>query len=114
MGLTYLSLGQVDTAKSIGDRLCQQVSKQKDLDKGIFYHLFDDDGNFVTSYNPEMDGWRLFSVNGNRVKQMWWSIGYPAAYLGILYRLTKNNKYLKTAEKILNFAANKCNDDIRN
>lgn len=83
------------------------------MDKGIFYQIFDDNGDYYTD-EAEMKGWVLFCVNGNRVKQNWWSIGYPAAYLGILYRMTKNKKYLDAAECILDFAITKCNDDIRN
>eukprot|EP01084_Bolivina_argentea_P198438 339796_1 len=113
LGLTYLSLGYVDRALKFGDRLLEQIERQPDMDKGIFYQIFDDNGNFKTDEN-EMKDWVLFCVNGNRVKQSWWSIGYPAAYLGILYRVTKNKKYLDGAECILDFAINKCNDDIRN
>ena len=46
------------------------------------------------------------------MKQPWFSIGYPAAFLAQLYKATNNERYLAGAESLLQYAI-KCNEDLR-
>ena len=84
----------------------------------VFYLRFKDDGEWIYEYKDKSDPaecptMNLLRIDSGRVKQSWWAMGYPAAYLAILYRYTKEKKYLDVSERLIQFAA-ECNDDIRN
>jgi len=111
IGLTNLYMGQMDVATSIGDTIVKMVDKQPGLDFSTgeprFYMRFDDDFNLLKGFAPDDKGVKLAAImKAENPNQCWWSLGYPAAYLAILYRSTGQEKYLEGAKKILDFAAN--------
>lgn len=100
-GLVNLEMNNMKIATSAGNYLLQAMDKQIDLKHG-FYLRLDKNGNLITDFsNDQMPFYFLSSTKPNQLHFM---IGYPAAYLAILYKKTKNTAFLTAAKDYLDFS----------
>jgi len=118
LGNTYLFMGNKEKALAVGDTICRMVDAQPNLegsgDALRFYMRFNDDFQLIKGYPEGARGVKNAAIcKGNEAFQCWWSLGYPVAYLANLYNMTREVKYLQSAEKILAFCL-RCNENLRN
>lgn len=109
LGLTSLYFGNLEKAKSAGELLQRFVSMQPDIEQG-FYLRLNDVGKIITDFPQEAS--IFFKVSAVQPDQAYFMIGYPAAFLGKLYQVTREKHYLGTAKSYLDFALN-CHDNLR-
>lgn len=100
-GLINLEIGNLDVAISAGDFLCEAINKQPNLKNG-FNLRFDKQGNLITEFPKEQAP--FYFISASKPNQLHFMIGYPSAYLAILYKKTKNEKYLNAAKAYLDFS----------
>ena len=100
LGTTYLYMHNLERAKLIGNTIIKALNKQSsnmnDKSKAVYYLRFDDDFKFIKYIKPEKGKRIIYKINASKVKQPWFAIGYPVAFLGQLYQATGDNKYLQT------------------
>lgn len=99
-GLVNLEMDNLDIAISAGNFLCEAIKKQSNLDEGFYLRL--KDGDVVTGFSKEQAP--FYFVSKTEPNQLHFMIGYPAAYLAMLYKKTKNKEYLESAIKYLEFS----------
>lgn len=99
-GLMALYFGDLEKAKAAGDLLLDMYAAQDDLDAG-FYLRMDWKGRIIKDYPPEMGV--FYFVSATEENQAYFFVGYPIAYLGLLYRATGDVRYQEGADKYLNF-----------
>lgn len=100
-GLMNLEFDNLDVAISAGKYLCDVIKKQSDLKKG-FYLRLDKQGGLLTEFSKEQAPFCFVSVT--EPDQLHFMIGYPAAYLAILYKRTKDLNFLNAAKTYLDFS----------
>lgn len=100
-GLLNLEMGNLEIAISAGNYLCQAINKQPNLKNG-FYLRLDNEGNLITSFPKEQTA--FYFVSSTEPNQLHFMIGYPAAYLAMLYKKTKNLDFLTAAKSYLDFS----------
>lgn len=103
--LINLEMGKVDDAIAAGKYLCQALTKQTDSAKG-FYLRLDKEGNLITDSQTA-----LHFVSKTDPNQLHFMIGYPAAYLTILYKHTQNPEFLNAAKAYLDFSLS-CHESV--
>jgi hypothetical protein len=100
-GLIHLEMGNNEIAISAGNYLCYAIDKQPDIENR-FYLKFDKDEKPITAFSKDS---ALFSViEKNEPMQLYFMIGYPCAYLAILFENMGEMKFLKAAQLYLDFA----------
>lgn len=107
-GLINLEMGNMDVAMSAGNYLCRAISKQPNLAQG-FYLRFDEKGEVITQFPQEKTIFNFVSTI--EPNQLHFMIGYPAAYLAMLYDKTKNEDFLNASKAYLDFSLS-CNEQI--
>jgi len=114
LAFTMLHMGDERRARLLSETIVRMVAKQPHLgDALVYYNRFDDDLNLLQHFAPDDKGVKLAAiVDGNKPGQCWWSLGYPAAVLAHMYMRTGEQRYLDTAEHILQFAS-RCHQDLR-
>lgn len=100
-GLMALYFGDLEKARAAGDLLLEMYAAQDSLTTG-FYLRIDRKGRLIKEYPPEMGGFYL--VSATEENQAYFFIGYPIAYLGLLYRATGDERYQDGADAYLDFA----------
>jgi hypothetical protein len=101
MGLVHLEGGRLDLAIASGDYLCRALEVQPNLKVGLYLRL-DNDGNAITKYPEGMAPFML--VEKAKSNQLYFMVGYPIAYLTLLYEKTGDAKYLESAQAYADFA----------
>lgn len=100
-GLINLEMGNQEIAMAAGHYLCQAIAKQPNLKQG-FYLRLDKEGELITIFDEGQVP--FYFVSTTEPNQLHFMIGYPAAYLAILYKKTRNREFLIAAERYLNFS----------
>ncbi|AIT63682.1 hypothetical protein [Coxiella burnetii] len=100
-GLINLERGQLATAISAANYLCDAIKNQPA--KGIFYLRFDSSGNAVVDFPKGQAS--FYSIDSNNSDQLYFMIGYPCAFLALMYKETKEKKYLNNAIAYFEFSA---------
>lgn len=108
LGLLNLERGNISRAEEAGRFLCRALDIQPNLGKGIFLRLNKDE-TIITSFSEKNAP--LHIVSKTEPGQLYFMIGYPMAYLGLLYETTAKTEYLDSAKKYLDFALT-CHEDI--
>ncbi len=65
--------------------LCDAIKNQPA--KGIFYLRFDSSGNAVVDFPKGQAS--FYSIDSNNSDQLYFMIGYPCAFLALMYKETK-------------------------
>jgi hypothetical protein len=99
LGLLSLYFGDLKRAKMAGNFLCQALEKQSNRD--IFYLRFDKQGAIIDTFPEEVA--TLFAVDATKPQQFYFMLGYPCAFLGLLYGATSEINYLTGAQAYLKF-----------
>jgi hypothetical protein len=107
-GLINLEMENIDVAISAGNYLCKALSKQPNLSDG-FYLRLDQQGQIITPFAKEQMAFNFISAT--EPNQLHFMIGYPAAYLALLYKKTRNEEFLNAAKAYLDFSLS-CNEQI--
>ncbi len=107
-GLINFEVGNLDIAIKTGCFLCEAIKKQPHLEDG-FYLRLDKEGNLITQFPKEQSA--FYFVSAIEPNQLYFMIGYPAAYLAILYKKTKNSNFLNSAKAYLDFSLS-CDKNI--
>ena len=102
-GLLALYFGDLDKAQQAGDVLLEIFAGQPDLNVG-FYERIDWKGNAITEFPEELTP--FYFISATKPDQPYFFIGYPIAYLGLLYRATGETRYLEGAQDYLNWILN--------
>jgi hypothetical protein len=100
-GLMALYFGDLDRARAAGDLLLDLYALQDNLTTG-FYLRMDWKGRLIKEYPPDMAV--FYFVSATEPNQAYFFIGYPIAYLGLLYRATGDDRYQAGANAYLDWA----------
>jgi hypothetical protein len=100
-GLINLEMDKLDIAIAAGNYLCEAIQKQPDLSQG-FYLRFNKEKNVITDF-PK-DKTVFYYVSTKESNQLYFMLGYPAAYLVLLYKKTNNLEFLNAAKSYLDFS----------
>jgi hypothetical protein len=100
-GLINLEMNKLDIAVAAGKYLCEAFRKQPSLHRG-FYLRFNKEKNAITDFSKDQA--LFYYVSTTEPKQLHFMIGYPAAYLALLYKRTKNLEFLDAAKSYLDFS----------
>ncbi len=100
-GLMALYFGDMDKARAAGDLLLKLYAAQDSLDTG-FYLRIDSNGKLIKTFPQESAVFYLVSTTQDN--QAYFFVGYPIAYLGLLYRATGDQRYQDGANAYLNYA----------
>jgi len=116
LGTTYLYLNNLERARKVGDMIVKMIAKQpdwKDKSKGYPYYLrFNDNFEYITYVKPEAGVRTIYKVQGDLIRQPFFSIGYPVAFMGLCYQVFGDSKYLETGEELIEYAL-RINKDVR-
>lgn len=107
-GLINLEMNNLDAAIAAGNYLCEALSRQPELKKG-FYLRINNKGEVITQYPAEKAA--FYFVSTTQPNQLHFMIGYPSAYLAILYKHTKDMKFLDAAKAYLDFSLS-CDESV--
>ncbi|HVY53187.1 MAG TPA: hypothetical protein VHA13_01560, partial [Gammaproteobacteria bacterium] len=107
-GLVNLENNEFETAFLAGSFLCEAFKKQPDLCAG-FYLRFDLSGQPLKHCNYDQKPY--YFVNAIEPNQLHFMIGYPAAFLAILYKNTNNLDFLNAAKGYLDFSLS-CHESV--
>lgn len=99
-GLVHLEMNNMKLAISAGNYLCDVLNVQPDLANG-FYLNFDQAGQPVTSEDALASPFGY--LNKHEPNQMYFMMGYPAAFLVMLYKHTGEEKYLEAARYYVDY-----------
>jgi len=108
MGLIHLEGERIDLALKAGDYLCAASDKQPELERG-FYLRLNADSNVITEY-PDAAA-AVMIVERAKPGQLYFMLGYPIAYLTLLFEKTGDVKYLDSAKRYADFALS-CHEDF--
>ena len=97
------------TAKAAADFIARSVAKQPLTD--AFYTRVGQGGEPVTSYPQDQQGFAI--IRASEANQLYFFLGYPAAFLGLAYRNLKDDSYLEQAKRLLDFCL-QCDESIYN
>ena len=100
-GLMALYFGDMEKAKAAGDLLLDLYAAQDDLDTG-FYLRIDSQGKPIKTF-PK-DSAVFYLISSKEDNQAYFFVGYPIAYLGLLYRATGDQRYQEGANAYLDYA----------
>ena len=100
-GLINLEMGNSDLATSAGSYLCEAIRKQPKLEDG-FYLRFDEKKSVITDFPKDKTA--FYYVSTKEPNQLHFMIGYPAAFLALLYKKTNHLEFLNAAKSYLDFS----------
>lgn len=107
-GHIRLERGDIATAIESGNYLINLIDVQPDLTKG-FYLRLDKQGNLITDF-PKYDS-SIHWVSREEPDQLYFMLGYPIAYLGLLFQSTQNFDFFEAAHRYVDFVLS-CHEDI--
>jgi hypothetical protein len=100
-GLIHLEMQNEEMALSAGNYLCDAIEKQPDI-QNKFYLRFNSNGSLITDDKRELE---LFcKIEKREPNQLHFMMGYPSAFLAILYARTNKECYIKSAKCYLDFS----------
>lgn len=99
-GLMALYFGDMKKARAAGNLLLEMFAAQDDLASG-FYLRVDWKGRPIKEFPPELAV--FYYVSATDPNQAYFFVGYPIAYLGLLYRATGEQKYQDGANAYLDW-----------
>ncbi|KAK7507580.1 hypothetical protein BaRGS_00001515 [Batillaria attramentaria] len=102
LGLAFLYFGDMDKAVATGDLMGRFVEKQKNLDKYFLLRVRGDTGELIEEL-PAEDLAVYYRVDRFKPRQLYFMLGYPVFFLYYLAQATGDQKYIKTAEAILDY-----------
>lgn len=108
LGLINLEMDQMEFAIAAGNYLCSAFNMQSSVTDG-FYLRFDKNGRPITEFTHEES--TFYFVNTKEPNQRHFMVGYPSAYLALLYKKTGDTKYLLAAKDYLDFALS-CDSNV--
>lgn len=100
-GLINLEANHIESAVLAGNYLCEAIELQLDIENA-FYLRFDGDKKPITIFEKDMAA--FMCVDKYADDQLYFMIGYPSAFLAMLYKKTHDRKYLDAAKKYLDFS----------
>lgn len=100
-GLINLESDHIETAITAGNYLSDAIQNQPNLKNG-FYLRLDKEKNIICDF-PK-DKTPFYFVSTTEPNQLHFMIGYPAAYLAMLYKKTNNPSFLNAAQSYLDFS----------
>jgi hypothetical protein len=100
-GLMALYFGDMEKARAAGELLLEFYELQDNLSTG-FYLRMDWKDRLIKEYPADMAV--FYFVSATESNQAYFFIGYPIAYLGLLYRATGDERYQVGANKYLDWA----------
>ena len=109
VGLIHLEGKRLDMAINLGDYLCFAFNKQPSIDSKLYLRM--DQDNVITKYSDEISPFMV--VEKSEPNQLYFMVGYPIAYLTLLYEESREKKYLHFAKQYADFALG-CNQDLTN
>ena len=109
LGLVALYFGDLDRARAAG-RLIQRVASLQPDGASGFYLRINEEGELIKDF-PEETG-AFFLVSRTQPHQAYFMIGYPIAFLGKLFSATRETSYVRTADRLLDFAS-ACEGNLR-
>jgi rhamnogalacturonyl hydrolase YesR len=95
------------TARATADFLTNAVSKQHLTD--AFYTRVEQDGSPITLYPQDIEA--FCAIKSSAPNQLYFFLGYPAAFLASAYQETKDDRYLEQAKRLLDFSL-QCDESI--
>jgi hypothetical protein len=101
LGLAALYFGEVSMAESAGNALLRFLARQPAPDELMLLRM-DESGELIADFSPEQAF--VHQVLGRGQDQGWFFVGYPIAFLGLLYRATGRTEALDGARAYLEFA----------
>jgi hypothetical protein len=107
-GLIHLEAGNQSIALSAGNYLCAVIENQPDISNALYLRC---DANKKPITNFDNSKSAFYVVKKDSLDQLYFMIGYPSAYLALLYKNTKDDKYLKAARAYLDFALT-CHESV--
>ena len=110
LGLIHLEGGRIERAVAAGDYLCAALAAQPCLKKALYLRL-DSDSNVVTEFDTAMAPFMV--VERAKPHQLYFMLGYPIAYLTLLFEKTGEAKYLESSKEYARFALC-CNASVFN
>ncbi|KAL8610293.1 hypothetical protein ACOMHN_062025 [Nucella lapillus] len=91
----------LEKAKASGDLMVKMVEGQPAMEGHFLLHVNGDTGDLVPDGPDDL---RLFyRLLNNEPQELFFQLGYPVYFLHQLYQVTKEDKYLNTADRILQF-----------
>lgn len=96
------------TAVQAGRYLCNIIEFQPDLSKG-FYLRLDREGEVITDFQEQKSS--LYWINRELPNQFYFMIGYPIAYLGLLFQSTHKAEFFTAAYRYFDFVLS-CHEDV--
>ena len=108
LGLIHLEGGNLERAVAAGNYLCNTLSTEPDFDNKLFLRL-NPDNTPIVEFDSAMKPFMV--VEKSLPEQLYFMLGYPIAYLVLLFDNTKDKKYLEAAKVYANFAL-QCNQSI--
>lgn len=103
LGLIHLEMNNVEKAKCAGDYLCNALEKQLEKEKQ-FYLRQNASGDLITNFDPSKS--IFYIVRNHHSDELYFMLGYPCAYLGLLYIATQEEKYLLASKAYMDFLFN--------
>jgi len=107
-GLLALECGDLARAEAAARYLETVYKAQLSLDKA-FYLRMNKEGEVVTKFPKEMA--LFYRIDKAKSSQLYFMLGYPIAFLTLLYEKTRHEIYLNLAVLYFNFCA-RCNSDV--
>ena|SRR3990167_1049834 len=107
-GLINLESGNLETALSAGNYLCGAINNQPAIEHG-FYLRIDSAGKPIIQFPAEQTP--FYFVSKHEADQLHFMIGYPSAFLAMLFKNTLNEKYLVAARQYFDFSLS-CHESI--
>lgn len=107
-GLLNLEMGNIEIAISAGNYLSKAFEKQTNIKNGLYLRS-SNGGDLITSF--EKDKNLFYFVSTQDADQLYFMVGYPSAFLALLYKKTADEKFLNFAIQYLDFSLS-CNQSI--
>jgi hypothetical protein len=101
-GLVNLELDNLDTAILAGDYLFNIFDLQQDNINDGFFLRINKNGNLLREFSSDQK--LFYCISKIEKNQLHFMIGYPSAFLTLLYLKTKNQKYLDLAKAYIDFS----------
>ena len=108
LGLLHLEMHNEEIALTAGEYLCEFFDKQPDIKKGLYLRS-DSKGEVLIDFKKEKT--LFYFVDKFEPNQLYFMLGYPAAYLALLYQATSKDKFLKKAKNYLDFLLS-CHENV--
>ncbi len=108
-GLIHLEKNDLKLARMAGKLLCDAIEQQQENLNLGFYLRLNAEKKIVTEFDSKDAP--FYFIDKNKPQQLYFMIGYPCAFLALLFKATDEKSYLEYANVLFDFAMS-CNDDI--